>query len=87
MLKAFIDRHHPEACKGVRSICGLAVWGGDFVRLLGERQFLARWKDIRDDIDHDKTTTRQTKTILHGLWSLIMTGFPSATLLFTLTSR
>jgi hypothetical protein len=47
----------------------------DFVRLIGDRQFLKSWQSIRLDVDSEHTSSRQGKIILDGLWAMMMTGF------------
>jgi hypothetical protein len=49
--------------------------GAEFVRLLGDQQFTDRWQKIRENVDIERTSTRQGRVILDGLWSMIMTGF------------
>ncbi|MDG1097667.1 MAG: hypothetical protein P8N23_08750 [Methylophilaceae bacterium] len=49
--------------------------GNDFVQLIGEKKFVGVWKDIRDDINPNRTSAVQGKVILDGLWSSLMTGF------------
>jgi hypothetical protein len=49
--------------------------GSDFVQLIGEKKFLGVWKDIRDDVNLNRTSAVQGKVILDGLWSSLMTGF------------
>ncbi len=49
--------------------------GANLVRLLGERKFTESWRTIRDDVDVGRVAARQGKSILDGLWSMIMTGF------------
>ena len=73
-VKAISDRNHHEHKKVLDQSVSMLT-GGDFVRLLGEREFVGLWKSIRDDVDHDRTATRQGQVILDGLWLAIMTGF------------
>ena len=49
--------------------------GSDFVQLIGEKKFVGVWKDIRDDVNPNRTSAVQGKVILDGLWSSLMTGF------------
>jgi len=65
--------HHEHKQVLVQSVSFFS--GGDLVRLLGERQFTACWKSIREDVEIDRVAARQGKVILDGLWSMMMTGF------------
>jgi len=82
-IEAVIDRQHHEHRKVLAQSVAMLT-GGDFVRLLGERQFAKRWQALREDVVDDRTAVRQGRIILDGLWSAIMTGFAFGHLAVTL---
>ena len=73
-IEAVIDRQHHEHRKVLAQSVAMLT-GGDFVRLLGERQFARLWQALREDVVDEPTAVRQGRIILDGLWSAIMTGF------------
>lgn len=73
-LSAITDPNHHEHKKVLeQSIAMLAAM--DFIKLIGEREFAKLWKSIRNDVVPTRTSVRQGKSILDGLWSTIVTGF------------
>ena len=73
-FKAINDRDHREH-KQVLDQSISMLTGSDFVQLIGEKKFVGVWKDIRDDVNINRTAAVQGKIILDGLWSSLMTGF------------
>ena len=72
--KAIYDRDHHEH-KQVLDQSISMLTGSNFVQLLGEKKFVGIWKDIRDDVNPNRTAAVQGKIILDALWSSLMTGF------------
>lgn len=73
-LSAITDSNHHEHKKVLDQ--SIAMLGGaDFVKLIGEREFAQLWKSIRNHASTERSSVRQGKIILDGLWSTIMTGF------------
>ena len=72
--KAIQDRDHHEH-KQVLDQSISMLTGSDFVQLIGEKKFVGLWKDIRDDVNSNRTAAVQGKIILDALWSSLMTGF------------
>ena len=73
-VAAIIDRTHHEHLKLLNQSASI-IDAADFVRLIGDRQFLKSWQSIRLDVDSEYTSGRQGKIILDGLWAIMMTGF------------
>ena len=73
-FKAINDRDHHDH-KQILDQSISMLTGSDFVQLIGEKKFVGVWKDIRDDINPNRTSAVQGKVILDGLWSSLMTGF------------
>jgi hypothetical protein len=73
-VAAIIDRTHHEHLKLLNQTVSI-IDAADFVRLIGDRQFLKSWQSIRLDVDSEHTSSRQGKIILDGLWAMMMTGF------------
>jgi hypothetical protein len=73
-VAAIIDRTHHEHLKLLNQTVSI-IDAADFVRLIGDRQFLKSWQSIRLDVDSEHTSSRQGKIILDGLWTMMMTGF------------
>ena len=73
-LKAINDRDHHDH-KQILDQSISMLTGSDFVQLIGEKKFVGAWKDIRDDVNPNRTSAVQGKVILDGLWSSLMTGF------------
>ena len=71
---AVTDRAHHEH-QNILNQSVSVFSGGEFVRLIGDQQFVDTWQSIREDIDTQRTSTRQGKVILDGLWSMMVTGF------------
>ena len=71
---AVTDRTHHEHQKILNQSVSIFS-GAEFVRLLGDQQFTDAWQSIREDVDVERTSTRQGKVILDGLWSMMVTGF------------
>ena len=71
---AVTDLEHQEHQKIVNQSVAMFS-GAEFVRLLGDQQFTDRWQKMRENVDIERTSTRQGLVILDGLWSIIMTGF------------
>jgi len=46
-----------------------------FIKMLGEKEFIESWKVIRDDVDIEHDMTMQSQIILDGVWSMLVTGF------------
>lgn len=73
-VAAIIDRTHHEHLKLLNQTVSI-IDAADFVRLIGDRQFLKSWQSIRLDVDSEHTSSRQGKIILDGLWAMMMTCF------------
>ena len=73
-VAAIIDRTQHEHLKLLNQTVSI-IDAADFVRLIGDRQFLKSWQSIRLDVDSEHTSSRQGKIILDGLWAMMMTGF------------
>jgi len=73
-VAAIIDRTHHEHLKLLNQTVSI-IDAADFVRLIGDRQFLKSWQSIRLDVDSEHTSSRQGKIVLDGLWAMMMTGF------------
>ncbi len=71
---AVTDQTHQEHQKIVNQSVAMFS-GAEFVRLLGDQHFTDRWQKIRENVDTERTSTRQGKVIWDGLWSMIMTDF------------
>lgn len=73
-FNAITNRKHHEHKKVLdRSISMFT--GADFVRLIGDQQFVEVWQNIRHDVDLERAAVRQGKVILDALWSMAVTGF------------
>lgn len=72
--KAINDRDHHEH-KQILDQSISMLTGSNFVQLIGEKKFVGLWKDIRDDVNPNRTAAAQGKIILDALWSSLMTGF------------
>jgi hypothetical protein len=73
-VAAIIDRTHHEHLKLLNQSVSI-INAADFVRLMGDRQFLKSWQGIRLDVDSEYNPSWQGKIILDGLWAMMMTGF------------
>ena len=73
-VAAIIDCNHHEHLKLLNQSVSI-IDAADFMRLMGDRQFLKSWQSIRLDVDSELTSSRQGKIILDGLWAMMMTGF------------
>lgn len=73
-FNAMTDRKHHEHKKVLdRSV---SIFSGvDFVRLLGDVNFINVWQHMRDDVNIEGASSKQGKVILDSLWSMMMTGF------------
>ena len=71
---AVTDQAHHEHQKILNQSVSIFS-GAEFVRLLGDQQFTDTWQNIREDVDTQRTSIRQGKVILDGLWSMMVTGF------------
>lgn len=59
-IEAVIDRQHHEHRKVLAQSVAMLT-GGDFVRLLGERQFAKRWQALREDMEDERTAVTLDK--------------------------
>ncbi|MEI8363780.1 MAG: hypothetical protein WCG35_11270 [Betaproteobacteria bacterium] len=73
-LLATTDRNHREHKKVLNQSVAM-IPGKQFVDLIGESDFVKRWKELRADVSSDRSTTKQGALILDSLWSSIVTGF------------
>ena len=71
---ALIDCMHHEHKKILNQSVSIFT-AANFVRLLGDQQFIEAWPSLRGVVDIEKTPSRQGKVILDSLWSLKVTGF------------
>jgi hypothetical protein len=71
---AITDRTHHEHQKILNQSISIFS-AAEFLRLLGKQRFIDTWREVREDIDTQRTSTRQGKVILDGLWSMMVTGF------------
>ena len=71
---AVTDQAHHEHQKILNQSISIFS-GAEFVRLLGDQQFTDTWQSIREGVDTQRSSTRQGKVILDGLWSMMVTGF------------